>query len=215
MQQRESFPVGIAAFASIDGTNNFHDSYSPALGAVVSREFGGTAPSTSSRSGSTTPTRCRASWSTTTTRSWSASAARVRVRPTVYVVAEIAPRIFGFDPETTTASFAIEKRAGGHTFQLNFSNAFGTTMAQVARGGEPNADGGTTGTSASTSRASSSSRKAGGRAREAGGLAGAGPPAFWPAAAACGRRGAPSAASSRPHARGGPRRFLRGTAATK
>ena len=32
-------------------------------------------------------------------------------------------------------SFAIEKRAGGHTFQLNFSNAFGTTMGQIARGG--------------------------------------------------------------------------------
>ena len=33
------------------------------------------------------------------------------------------------------ASFAIEKRAGGHSFQLNFSNGFGTTLAQVARGG--------------------------------------------------------------------------------
>ena len=30
---------------------------------------------------------------------------------------------------------AIEKRAGGHAFQLNFSNGFGTTLAQVARGG--------------------------------------------------------------------------------
>ena len=26
-------------------------------------------------------------------------------------------------------------RAGGHSFQINFSDGFGTTMAQMARGG--------------------------------------------------------------------------------
>jgi hypothetical protein len=31
-------------------------------------------------------------------------------------------------------TFGIEKRAGGHSFQLNFSNDLGTTPAQVARG---------------------------------------------------------------------------------
>ncbi len=30
-------------------------------------------------------------------------------------------------------SFAIEKQLGGHAFQINFSNAIGTTPAQVAR----------------------------------------------------------------------------------
>ena len=63
--------------------------------------------------------------------------ARLRVRPTVYVVAEAAPR-FGFGPDVAHVSFAIEKRAGGHSFQLNFSNGFGTTLAQVARGGISN-----------------------------------------------------------------------------
>ena len=38
------------------------------------------------------------------------------------------------------ATFAIEKRAGGHAFQLNFSNGFGTTMGQIARGGTSNDD---------------------------------------------------------------------------
>jgi Membrane bound beta barrel domain (DUF5777) len=33
------------------------------------------------------------------------------------------------------AAFALEKRAGGHMFQLNFSNSLGTTMGQIARGG--------------------------------------------------------------------------------
>jgi hypothetical protein len=29
----------------------------------------------------------------------------------------------------------IEMRAGGHSFQINVSDGFGTTMAQMARGG--------------------------------------------------------------------------------
>ena len=62
--------------------------------------------------------------------------ARIRIRPTVYVVGEIAPRT-GYKPGVNHASFGIEKRAGGHLFQLNFSNAFGTTMGQIARGGSP------------------------------------------------------------------------------
>ena len=32
-------------------------------------------------------------------------------------------------------SFGFEQRYGGHVFQLNVSNGFGTTLAQVARGG--------------------------------------------------------------------------------
>ena len=32
---------------------------------------------------------------------------------------------------------AIEKRTGGHTLQLNFTNSFGTTLGQIARGGSP------------------------------------------------------------------------------
>jgi Membrane bound beta barrel domain (DUF5777) len=31
-------------------------------------------------------------------------------------------------------SFGLEKRWGGHVFQATFTNGFGTTMGQVARG---------------------------------------------------------------------------------
>ena len=31
-------------------------------------------------------------------------------------------------------SFGLEGRAGGHLFQLNFSNGFGTTLGQIANG---------------------------------------------------------------------------------
>ena len=66
--------------------------------------------------------------------------ARIRVRPTVYLVGEFAPRVSGFDPAVSHGAFAIEKRAGGHVFQLNFSNSFATTPAQAARGGTGSKD---------------------------------------------------------------------------
>ena len=63
--------------------------------------------------------------------------ARIRIRPTVYLVGETAPRPRGDKQGVTHASFGIEERYGGHVFQLNVSNGFGTTLAQVARGGTP------------------------------------------------------------------------------
>ena len=64
--------------------------------------------------------------------------ARARIRPTVYLVAEFSPRVSGYKPGVNQGSFAIEKRAGGHVFQLNFSNAFGTQLSQIAQGATSN-----------------------------------------------------------------------------
>ena len=64
--------------------------------------------------------------------------ARVRLRPTVYVVGEFIPRVAGYDPGAHHVTFGIEKRAGGHLFQINFSNSLGTTIGQLARGGASN-----------------------------------------------------------------------------
>ena len=136
---QESFPVGIDVVGSIEGLENFQSSYSPAIGAVVSRTLG--------RHGalyahpiwinntSTLPSELVDDNSTFII----GLGGRLRVRPTVYVVVEGAPR-FGYDPDYTYVSFGIEKRAGGHSFQLNFSNGFGTTLAQMARGGLDNDD---------------------------------------------------------------------------
>lgn len=66
--------------------------------------------------------------------------ARVRVRPTVYLTGEFAPRVAGYKPGVNQGAVAIEKRAGRHTFQLNFSNGLGTTPGQVARGGSTGND---------------------------------------------------------------------------
>ncbi len=128
-------PVEISALASIDGTNNFKDSYSPALGAIFSRTVKDVAAF-----------YVEPVWVNNSNALPSALVdhndtfivgvgARIRIRPTVYVVAETAPRAAGDKPGVAHVAFAIEKRAGGHMFQLNFSDALGTTFAQIARGG--------------------------------------------------------------------------------
>jgi hypothetical protein len=134
VRQNARVPVTIDAIGAIDGTNNFRDRYSPSVGAVVSRTFG--------RHGAA---YVQPIWINNTNSLPSdvvddndtfmiGVGTRLRLRPTVYLVVEAAPR-FGYEPDKTHVSFAVEKRAGGHAFQLNFSNGFGTTIPQVARGG--------------------------------------------------------------------------------
>ena len=140
MQQSASRPVGLAVLGTIDGTNNFRDSYSPGIGVVVSRTFGeyGGVYATPMWINNTNPLPSEVVDDNDVFIV--GLGARVRILPTVYLVGEITPRVTGYDPGVNQASFGIEKRAGGHLFQLNFSNGFGTTMAQVARGGTSNDD---------------------------------------------------------------------------
>jgi hypothetical protein len=140
LAQREGFPITVDALVTIDGTNNFRDSYSPALGLVLSREVGDRAafylePIWVNNS-NPLPEELADDNSTVMI----GLGTRLRIRPSVYVLLEAAPRVAGYDPAVTHVSFGIEKRAGGHTFQLNFSNGFGTTMGQLARGGTSNDD---------------------------------------------------------------------------
>jgi hypothetical protein len=133
--QRDGAPFGLAVMASAEGTNNFRDSYSPGVGVLLSRELGERGA-----------VYLEPFWVNNTNELPEevvddndtvilGLGGRLRVRPTVYVVVEAAPRLTGYDPGVTHVSFGLEKRSGGHSFQVNFSNGFGTTLAQVARGG--------------------------------------------------------------------------------
>lgn len=140
--RQERALLDISALLTIDGTNNFRDSYSPGIGAIVSHRFGDVAA-----------VYLEPVWVNNTNPDPAALVdhndtfiiglgARVRVRPTVYLVGEFAPKVAGHQPDEGVphGSFALEKRAGGHVFQLNFSNSFGTTMGQIARGGARSGD---------------------------------------------------------------------------
>jgi hypothetical protein len=133
--QEANHGFGLGVLASIDGTNNFKDSYTPALGVVVSKELG--------RYGAV---YAEPMWVNNSNPLPSdlvddndtfivGLGARLRIRPTVYIVGEFIPRVAGYEPGVHHGTFGIEKVAGGHTFQLNFSDGFGTTMGQLTRGG--------------------------------------------------------------------------------
>jgi hypothetical protein len=139
--QSESFPVSINAYASIDGTNNFKDSYSPALGAVVSRTINKHAAIYVAPMWVNNTNDLPSELTDDNDTIMVGIGTRLRIHGGTYFVAEWVPRVSGFDPGVHTGSFGIEKRVGGHAFQLNFSNSFGTTMGQVARGGPRNANG--------------------------------------------------------------------------
>lgn len=60
---------------------------------------------------------------------------RLRLTPRMYLVGEVSPRIGGFAPGIQEFAFGFEGRAGGHMFQLTFTNSVGTTIGQISQGG--------------------------------------------------------------------------------
>ena len=135
LRQSANMPLGLSVVLSVEGLHNFKRERSPAIGVVLSRELGehgalyvmpmwvgntGATPQTDDSTGIV------------------GLGARVRIRPTVYLVGELTPRATGFKPGVNHGTFAVEKQVGGHVFQINFSNSFGTTFAQIARGGLTN-----------------------------------------------------------------------------
>jgi hypothetical protein len=133
-RQGESMPLGVDNYASIEGRNNFQEIYSPAIGAVISRKLGshGAVYVEPIFVGNTNFFDLVPDEDNDTVIV--GLGGRFRIRPKLYLVGELAPR-FGYDPGIIHGSFGIEMRAGGHSFQINFSDGFGTTMAQMARGG--------------------------------------------------------------------------------
>jgi hypothetical protein len=135
-------PLGLSLRGSVEGLDNFSEERSPAFSLVLSRKLGTRAavylvPSWVGN------TRVVASApGTDDSTVVLAVGARLRLTRKLYVVAEVHPRLAGYrgdlgsgDPDPV-ATFGLESRVGGHSFQLNFSNALGTTPAQLARGAQ-------------------------------------------------------------------------------
>jgi hypothetical protein len=127
-------PVGLSAIVSIEGTNNFRQEYAPAIGVSISRDVGNVValyavPMWVHNSAAAT--------GITRETVMVGLGGSLRVRPAVYLVAEVSPRVSGYvigDPEY---GFGVSMRVGGHVFDLTFTNSQGTTFAQMARGGLP------------------------------------------------------------------------------
>jgi hypothetical protein len=145
VRQTPTRPVDLSVLVSVDGTNNFRNQYTPAVVSLVShkfRELGAIylEPAWVHHADIQIPSVQPSSSVAGSDTFMVGVGGRVRVRPTVTVVAEYSPRFSGFNPGVNHASFAIEKRAGGHVFQLNASDSFATTIGQIARGGPASRD---------------------------------------------------------------------------
>src|SRR5207249_191085 len=97
-QGTKGVPVDITVLGALDGTNNFNDSRSPTLGVIFSHTVADRAAFyveplwvNNSRQ---LPSEVVADNNT----SMVGLGARVRIRPTVYVVAEFTPRVAGYRP---------------------------------------------------------------------------------------------------------------------
>jgi hypothetical protein len=152
-RQGEAMPVSLSLTAGIEGLNNLQDNHQPAVVATVSRVvdnwlvvyanpgFVGNTRAADFLTGHDhdhglpgEPADEHASHEHTV---FLGLGGRARLRPSVFVTGEYTPRLAGHDPGRGTWGVSIEKmtRGGGHTMQLNFTNSFGTTFGQLARGG--------------------------------------------------------------------------------
>jgi hypothetical protein len=122
------------AVVSIDGTDNFTDSHTPAAGLILSRELGTSGALYVEPMWVHNANLLPADTTGDNDTFMVGLGARLRIRPTLYLVGEFIPRA-GYAPGVHHGTFGIEKRSGGHVFQLNFSNGFGNTPGQLARGG--------------------------------------------------------------------------------
>ncbi len=151
IRQGSSFPVSLSAIGSIEGTNNFRSGHSddegeddehdhgvasghrsPALGGVVSRTFSDwlAVYAVPMWVHHVIPSPPRDTF-------YIGVGGRARISRNVYVVGEVSPRVNGFAAGDVEYAFGIERRAGGHMFQLTFTNSLGSTYGQIATGGIP------------------------------------------------------------------------------
>ncbi len=134
-RQGQRLPLEVAIIASTEGGNNFKNAKTPSLGAVLSRRVGKKAAFYVEPIWVNNSNPLPQQLVDHNDTFMVGLGARIRVRPTVYIVAEASPRLAGYKPGSTHGGFGIEKHAGGHQFQLNFSDSFATTMGQIAIGG--------------------------------------------------------------------------------
>jgi len=130
-QQSATLPVSISAIVSVEGNNNFKESYAPALGVVVSRTIADRVALYA------TPTWVHNTSAAGSTREtgFVGLGGRVRVLDATYVAAEVSPRIGGLVIGDPDYAFSIEERVGAHVFSLTFSDGAATTFRQLAHGG--------------------------------------------------------------------------------
>jgi hypothetical protein len=129
--ERRERPFGMDVIATLEGWDNLSENQQGAIGLVLSKNAGRVAafyvepivvlePASSDVGDQHT--------------FMLGIGGRFRLTRTMNVMAEYTPRLAGYKPFADQVTFGWESRAGGHLFQLNVGNGFGTTLGQLAQG---------------------------------------------------------------------------------
>ena len=142
--QQGDKPLSLGFQGAVEGRDNFSEIYSPALSLIASRKLGqrATLYVVPAFVGNVSANEAE----TDDDAFLLGLGGRLLLGHGVALLAEWTGH-FGYDPrdpidprqEAAQAfTFGLEKRVGGHAFQLNFSNNFGTTYTALARGASQN-----------------------------------------------------------------------------
>ena len=134
--QGQDHPLTVDAVVGVDGLNNLSKAFGGTLGAIVSRRFGdhGAIYVEPLAVFNSTTDRFAPVGHDRTLMIGAGLRARVGASRT-YLVIEAVPRLTGDRMGVDHVSVGIEKRAGGHVFQINVANSLGTTLRELAHGG--------------------------------------------------------------------------------
>ncbi|HEX5475736.1 MAG TPA: DUF5777 family beta-barrel protein [Vicinamibacterales bacterium] len=133
-----SHRYGLDAIATFEGTHNLHEQHQSALGVILSARAGRIADVYAEPMVVINSNPVLSDLTTQNDTVMIGLGARVRIRPATYLVGEITPRVAGYRPAVNQMSFGLEERVGGHLFQIDVGNGYGTTFGQIARGGVTN-----------------------------------------------------------------------------
>jgi len=133
-QKAGSLPLSVSPFVAVEGAINFRERYRTSVGATVSRNMHDrvevyAVPWIVMNSAAGTG-EYRNTFAL-------GIGGRARLKPRLFVVAEVTPRLGGYTPNDAAYGFGIETRVGGHVFQLNFNSSQATTFGQLSHGGFP------------------------------------------------------------------------------
>jgi hypothetical protein len=128
-------PLSLDVIATLEGTNNLRGQKSSTIGLLMSKKVGKVAAVYAEPLFVVNSNPLPRGSGVDNNTAMIGIGARVRIRPATYLVGEVTPRLAGYKPGVDQGSIGIEMRAGGHTFQINFSNGLGTTLGQLTRAG--------------------------------------------------------------------------------
>ena len=134
-QERDGHPLGLDAIVTLEGTNNLRAQKSSAVGVLASKKVARLAAVYAEPIYMVNTNPSPGDIADHNDTFMVGLGARLRIRPSTYLVGEVTPRLWGYQPGEAQGSFGIEMRSGGHLFQINVSNGFGTTLGQLAHNG--------------------------------------------------------------------------------